>query len=293
MRRFILLILVLATLLPSLAQAQDYDILMIQSRRNAGYEEVLKGFRAERNTSQRVIVLSDYAEVDVIQIVREDRPKLILAVGDAALTAARKVQQTPVVAVMSLGIHNLKASHPNLTGIGMFAAPERYISMFRAMKIRRVGVIYNPAKSGWYLRLARQAAEEAGIKLVTREVSAPRETVERLSTLAGKVDALWMLPDSTAVTRETTEAYFRFGQQQAIPVVSFAANYLGLGAAAVLEIDRIALGRQAGAMAAALLSGNRIESVPLGFPNGMTVKTNPGVLRRLGSSFNASGFQLQ
>jgi putative ABC transport system substrate-binding protein len=291
MRLFNLLILALATLLPSLAQA--YDVLVLQSRRDPGYEEVLKGFRAERNTSQRVIVLSDYAEVDVIRIVREDRPKLILAVGDAALAAIRKVPQTPVIAVMALGIHNLKASHPNLTGIGVFAAPERYISMFQAMKIRRVGVIYNPTKSGWYLRLASQAAEVAGIKLVPREVSAPREAVERLSTLAGKVDALWMLPDSTAVTRETTEAYFRFGQQQAVPVVSFAANYLGLGAAAVFEIDRIALGRQAGAMAAALLRGNRIESVPLGFPNGMTVKTNPGVLRRLGSSFDASGFQLQ
>ena len=81
-----------------------------------------------------------------------------------------------------------------------------------------------------------------------REVSAPRETLEQLATLAGKVDALWMLPDSTAVTRETTEAYFRFGQQQTVPVVSFAANYLGLGAAAVLEIDRIAMGRQADAM---------------------------------------------
>jgi putative tryptophan/tyrosine transport system substrate-binding protein len=285
MRRFILLILALATPLPSLAQA--FDVLVIQSRRDVGYEEVLKGFRAERTASQRVIVLSDYAEVDIVRIVREDHPKLILAVGDAALTAACKVQQTPVVAVMSLGIHSLKPSHPNLTGIGMFAPPEHYIGMFQAMKTRHVGVIYNPSRSGWYLRLARQVAEEAGIELVTREISAPRETIERLATLAGKVDALWMLPDSTAVTRETTEAYFRFGQQQAVPVVSFAANYLGLGAAAALEIDRIAIGRQAGAMVAALLRGNRIDSVPLGFPNGITVKTNPSVLRRLGTSYNA------
>ncbi|GAC1465260.1 MAG: ABC transporter substrate binding protein [Desulfuromonadaceae bacterium] len=279
----------MATLLPTLAQG--YDVLVLQSRSDPAYEEVLKGFRFDKKPSLRMLVLSDYAEVDIVRIVREDHPKLILAVGDAALRTARKVQQTPVVAVMSLGIHDMKASHPNLTGIGMFAPPERYISMFQTMKTRRVGVIYNPARSGWYLRLARLAAENAGIELVTREVSAPRETAERLSTLAGKVDALWMLPDSTAVTRETTEAYFRFGQQQAVPVISFAANYLGLGAAAVLEIDWIAMGRQADAMVAALLRGKRIDSIPLGFPNGITVKTNPGVLRRLGSPFSASGFQ--
>lgn len=40
-------------------------------------------------------------------------------------------------------------------------------------------------------------------------------------------------------------------------------------------------------MVAALLRGNRIDSVPLGFPNGITVKTNPSVLRRLGTSYNA------
>lgn len=56
-------------------------MLVIQSRRDVGYEEVLKGFRAERTASQRVIVLSDYAEVDIVRIVREDHPKLILAVG--------------------------------------------------------------------------------------------------------------------------------------------------------------------------------------------------------------------
>ena len=291
MRRFILLILALATLLPSLAQA--YDILVLQSRRDPAYEEVLKGLRTAHNASQRTIVLSDYAEVDVVRIVREDRPRLILAVGDAALKAARNVRNTPVVAVMSLGINSYKVSHNNLTGIPMFAPPERYIAMFRTMKTRRVGVVYNPAKSGWYLRLAQSAAEAAGIELVVREVSVPRESIERLSALAGKVDALWMLPDSTAVTRETAEAYFRFGQEQHIPVVSFAANYLGLGAAAVLEIDRLAMGRQADAMAAKILQGSSIENVPLDFPKGFKLKTNASVLKRLSVAINEEDSPLQ
>ena len=284
MRHLLLLIIALATLLPTLAQA--YDVLVLQSRRDPAYDEVLKGFRFEQKTSLRMLVLADYAEVDLARIVREDRPKVILAVGDAALTAASKIQQTPVVAVMALGLHRRKASQPNLTGIGMLASPKRYVSMFKSMKTRRVGVIYNPAKSGWYLKLARLAAENAGIELVTREVSAPRETINRLSTLGGKVDALWMLPDSTAVTKETTEAYLQFGQKHSVPVVSFAVNYLGLGAAAVLEIDRVAMGRQADAIVAAILNGNSIDSMEPGFPDGFSLKTNPSVLKHLGSSFN-------
>lgn len=281
MRRLTLIILALTILLPSMAHA--YDILVLQSRRDPAYEEVLNGFRAEHKNSQRMIVLADYAEVDVVRIVREDRPKLILALGDAALTATRKITQIPIVAVMTLGIHSRKAVQASLTGIGMFAPPERFMDMFKFMKTRRVGVIYNPATSGWYLKLARQAAVETGIELVTREVSTSSETAPQLITLKGKVDALWMLPDSTAVTRESTESYIHFGQLQSVPVVSFSANYLGLGAAAVLEIDKFAMGRQADAMIEALLKGERAEALPPDFPQVTSVKTNPGVLKRLGS----------
>jgi len=278
-------ILAMAILLPVLAQA--YEVLVLQSRRDPAYEDVLKGFNNVQKVSKRVIVLSDYAEVDVVRIVREDQPNMILAIGDAALTATHKIYNTPVVAVMSLGSHNLKVSRSNLTSIAMLAPPERFIKIFQTMKTRRVGVIYNPAKSGWYMKFARQAAEAVGIELVTREVSESRATIELLSTLAKKVDALWMLPDSTAVTRETLEAYFRFGQQHAVPVVSFAASYLGLGAAAVLEINRIDLGRQAGAMVAARLGGDEIENMPPEFPKSVVLKTNRTVLKHLDSSLAA------
>ncbi len=279
MRRLVLLIIALATLLPSLAQA--YDVLILQSRRDPAYEEVLSGFRSGGSVTQRVVVLADYAEVDVVRIVREDRPRMILAVGDAAVTASRTVKNLPVVSVLALGIHNKKYAPSNLTGISMFVQPERYIALFKSMNIRRVGVVYNSEKSGWYQLLAGKAAREAGIELVVREISAPHEAATQLAALSGKVDALWMLPDTTAVTRETTEAYFRFGQQNSVPVISFAPSYLGLGAAAVLEIDRVAMGQQAFALAAKLL--NEMSTItPVELCKGAAVKTNPVVLQKMG-----------
>jgi len=281
MRRLILLIIALATLLPSLAFG--YDVLILQSRRDTACDEVLKGFRSAQKTSIRMLVMSDYAEVDVVRIVREDQPQVILAVGDAALKAVRKVRNTPVVAVLALGINSASAVQRNLTGISMYASPEGYINMFRNMKTRRVGVIHNPARSAWYLQKARQVAKHAGIELVVREVSSSREAVGQLSSLAGKVDALWMLPDTTAVTRETIEAYFRFGQENSVPVVSFAGSYLGLGAAAAVEINYQALGLQADRLAAAILEGEGTGEVV--FPQRTKVKVNQVVLDRLGKRF--------
>ena len=277
MRRLVLLILALATLLPSLAQA--YDVLILQSRRDPAYEEVLRGFRAQRRFSERVIVLSDYSDADIARIVREERPGLVLTLGDSALSAARKQRQTPVIALMSLGIHHLKGGD-NISGIGMYAPAERYLKLFQGMNTRRVGVIHNPAKSGWYLQEARQAAQEAGIELVVREVSNPKDTIAQLASLAGKVDGLWMLPDTTAVTRETAEAYFRFAQEQNVPLASFAGAYLGLGAAAVVEIDRVNLGRQASDMAVTVLNGTNERLIAK--PGKTSIKANHNVLKHLG-----------
>jgi putative tryptophan/tyrosine transport system substrate-binding protein len=275
----IALILALATLFPSLASA--YDLLVLASRRDPATEEVLKGFRGVCNTSHRMLVLSDYAEVDVVRIVREEHPRFILAVGDAALKAASRVSRTPIIALMALGVRKQAASQPNLTGIDMFASPEQYMEVFNSLKSRRVGVIHNPAKSGWYLRLARPAAEKAGVVLVTREVASSRDTLTQLSSLSGKVDALWMLPDTTAVSRESSEAYFHFGQSHSIPVVSFSGSYLVLGAGAVVEINRIELGHQACDMSKEILKGATNADMPLEFPRNTSLKTNPEVLKRL------------
>jgi putative ABC transport system substrate-binding protein len=262
-------------------------VLLLVSRRDQASEEVLKGFRSSCSVAPRVLYLSDYAEVDLTRILREENPRLIVTLGDAALRNARRVSRTPVVSLMALGVRHQASHQSNLTGIDIFASPESYMALFMKLKVKRVGVVYDDARSGWYLHLARQAAEKAGITLVTREISSPHEAPEKIASLAGKVDALWMLPDTTAVTRESSEAYFRFGQSQAVPVISFSASYLGLGAGAVVEIDRNELGRQACDMVEGILKGRNSATIPLGFPRNTQIRTNPEVLRHLSSAVSS------
>lgn len=279
------LIVCLALLLPALAQA--YDVLVLVSRRDSAYEEVLRGFRGMRMFTDRVVILTDYAEADIQRVVREDRPGMVLAMGDSALAAARGIRQIPIVAVMSLGIRDRRNNLPNLAGIDMFAPPDTYLELFKEMKKHRIGVLYDPAKSGWYLRRAQQLAHHYGIKLVVRETPAPRDTLGRLASLKGQVDAVWMLPDTTAVTRETAEAYFVFSQEEQVPVVSFAGAYLTLGAAAVVEIDRPELGRQAADLCSKVLHGTGTADLTFTWPRKTTIKNNRNVLKRLGIDFGS------
>ena len=280
LRLFIHLIALLALLFPAMAEA--YDVLIIQSSRNAAYEDALTGFRSVHRTSERLIVMSDYSEVDVVRIVREDQPRLVLAVGDSALKAARMVRHIPVVSMMALRAAELRSSAANITGIDMQINPRAYLSLCRSMKARKVGVVYHPAKSGAYIRKARMEAEQMGIELILREVRLPKGTPTQLASLSGKVDALWMLPDPFAVTRETVEAYFRFAQSEKIPVISFAAPYLGMGAAAVIEANRVIMGKQTAELAFSLLNGASVSATPVIPPRAASLKSNHSILKNLG-----------
>lgn len=278
MRILIALIIALATFMPSLTDA--YEVLVLQSRRDPAMEEVMKGLRSVCSFSHRLLVMSDYAEVDVTRIVREEHPRLILTVGDAALRAVSRINRIPVMALMAVSVRNQAATQPNLTGIDMYAPPEKYIEVFKTLKARRIGVIYSQSRSGQYMRKARHAADRAGIELIAREVNSPRDTLVQLSSLSGRVDAIWMLPDTGAVSRESSVAYFSFGQSQDIPVVSFSSAYLALGASAVVDISRPGLARQGCDMISELLRGKAVSSVPIEFPDLTSIKTNFEVLKR-------------
>jgi ABC-type uncharacterized transport system substrate-binding protein len=274
--RYLVALLVLGAL-----PARAADILVVQSSRSAAYEESLRGFRSACKGTVQTLVLSDYAEVDVVRVVKEEQPRLVLAVGDAALAASRKVDRVPVVGLLALSLNLAKGPAGSVGGVGVLPAPERYLELFKAIGVRRVGIVHDPARTGHYLKRARAAAHQSGITLVVREVRSPKETAARLEQMQDAVDALWMLPDGTAVTAETLEAFSRFSLRHKVPVVTFSEQYLAKGAAMSLDIDRTDLGRQAGELATVLLAHVGARSMALDARK-VRLHANDTVTRNLG-----------
>ena len=275
------LILLIALSILSALPAFAADVLILQSGRGPAYVEAVRGFReALRGTSQTV-VLADYAEVDVVRLVKEEQPRLVLAVGDQALAASKKVRNVPVVSLLALDLLKRGGS-----GISLLPAPERYLELCRSLGARRVGVLYDPARSGWYLEQARAAARTQGVELVVREVRRASEVAQDLEGLKGKVDALWMLPDATAVTNETADSWFNFAVSQQLPLVTFSEQYLKKGAVASLDIDRVDMGRQAAEYASDLLQ-KPDHPKALRSARKTRLNSNPAVSQRLGISLPA------
>jgi len=272
--------LVIMSTLPALAA----DVLIVQSSSSAAYVEALRGFRDTYKGTSETIVLSDYAEVDVVRVVKEEQPRLILAVGDPALAACKRVRGLPVVALMTLSLNVQKKLAGNVGGVAAVAAPQQYLELFRKLGARRIGVLSDPARTGHYLKRAEQAAKSMGLQLVSLRIDSPREVVARIEQLKGKVDALWMLPDSTAVSAGNQDAYFIFAMEQQLPLVTFGEIYLQKGAAASLDISRSDMGRQAGELAVALLNGSVAAGDFTADPRKVVLHTNDSVLTNLGIS---------
>lgn len=277
MRALILSIaLIILSALPTFAA----DVLILQASRNQAFVEAVAGFRESCDRSSRVVVLSDYSEVDVARLVREEQAQLVLAVGDPALAAARKAVRVPVVSLMALA--PLGSRSPQVTAIAPVAAPEAYLRLFKEMGRKRVGLISDPKRTVAYLEGARLAAADLGLELVVREARSPKEVLTRLPELKGQVDALWMLPDTTVVTNDTVDAMVRFSMEQQLPLVTFADHYVTKGATASLQTDQSDMGRQAAELGNALFKGTA-SNAPLSFPR-TTRRLNDNVAARLGIS---------
>lgn len=273
------------------AMAWSYDLLIVQSLRSPAYDEVLRGFRSAARFSERVIVLSDYNEIDLIRIAREEHPIAIITLGDKALAAAQKVRQTPVIALMALSYRAGMAGHPAMTGVEVQSPPERYLQLFTSIRARKVGIISNSDRSGVYVRNAKKAAAVLGIDLIVRDVKSSKEVNGQLSTLVGIVDAIWMLPDSVTSSGEAADAHFMFSATHKVPVVTFSSAYLASGAALALDFDRFEMGKQGGEMAAAVMNGSGILDISAEPPRKTMIKYNSSVLRRLDIKLEQPGIR--
>ncbi|WP_224981218.1 ABC transporter substrate-binding protein [Geomonas agri] len=278
MRPLFLCILLVACAVAAPALASD--LLILQSSRSPVYSEALRGLRAAARTNEQPLVLSDYAEVDVQRLVREERPRLVVAVGDQALSACRKIREVPVVSMLSLSLSQ-KPQSDRVGGIAMVAPPERYLEVFSHLGAKRVGVLYDPKLSGLYLKRAAADAADYGITLTMEPVRHSRDLQGKLEKLKGEVDLLWLLPDSTVVTTVNMEALLLFSMTQGIPTVTFTGQYLRDGAAASLDVDPYDIGVQTGELVSSLLRNGTYQKIPVLDPRKVRLQVNDSVLRKL------------
>ena len=265
--------------------AEAHHLLVIQSSRVKPYEEAFRGFTRACHHEAIHFVVPEAKENEISDFIREEQPRLIVAIGADALEQVKQVRNIPILYLMVLNPSRIVPEAKNITGVQMMPSPAQQIDLIRKAlpNAAKLGVLYDPNNLTKFVRQAADVARPLGLELVTREVHAPREVPGALLRLRGEIDAFWMLPDPSVVSPETMEFFILFSGENRIPLVSFSRKYVDMGALLALDVDPYDMGMQAGEMATRLYQGADIRAIPRVVAARKTVNwVNPNVARRLG-----------
>jgi putative ABC transport system substrate-binding protein len=284
---FLILLAKLLMLSPCIAAANP-KVIVIQSLMIKPYEEALSGFKSACDCKIERLILSEMGGVDVVKEVSKIKPDIILTVGIDALSKVKKIEDIPIVYIMVLNPQSVISKEENITGVSMNIPPEKQLVLLQEAfhDVNRVGLLYDPEKSGYLVEKARYYSRKLGIKLIVEEVHSSKEVPSIINKMKYGIDVFWMLPDTTVITPETAEFLFLFSLENKIPIFTFSDKYLELGAVISVGLDAFDIGRQAGEMAKKILSGTDIMNLPRVDARKAVLTINLKTAKKLGITIN-------
>ena len=225
---------------------------------------------------------------DVVRRIYREKPDIVLAIGIDALHEVRRIKDIPIVYCMILNPKSILADKDNVTGVSLHIDPEKQLSVLKKTmpSLTNIGLLYDPAMTGGFVKKARLAAGKAEISLITEEVTRSKDVPEKLEGMKGKINAFWMLPDLTVVTPETVEFLLLFSIENSIPVITFSEKYLEMGALISINIDAVDIGRQAWELSRMVLSGKDIRSIQKADARKEVVTVNQRAAKKFGISID-------
>lgn len=182
-------------------------------------------------------------------------------------------------------VTTLDAPRPEaVTGVSDALAADPQIDLIQKLvpSVKNIGVVYNPGETN-SAKAVRQLEEEAakrGLTLIFAPADQSSDIIAGTTKLVGKVDAIYVPNDNTAVA--AMESIVMFGKKFKIPVFAGDAGSVKRGALAAQAYDRAALGRQAGALAAKILKGQKAGDLAISVNHPLVLMINLESAREMG-----------
>ena len=295
--KYSVFIIILCTLLLSTycAHAEETAIV-IKSQNLSAYNKVVEGFQDEclKNniTIKSIYDLNGKMKVGqkVVCKIRKEQPDIVLAIGVLAATVVKeKIKDIPIVFCMVINHERFHLSAPNITGISTEIAIEDQLKGFQSVLglFKNMGVIYDPSKTGSIITNAEKKMKDADINLVKYQISSSKEVTEAMENLIGKIDALWLLPDSTVVTRKSFAFIKSTTIENNIPLLCTSDVFVKAGALAAVFSDYKCIGAQAAQLAENILGPSDPGTLGIVNPGCCELAINTDTAEKLGLELKA------
>jgi putative tryptophan/tyrosine transport system substrate-binding protein len=273
---FLLILVVHLMCLSLVVPASANELLILQSGDLQPYHEAAEGVLASLNipgnrqgpkallafTVDTMVLNTDTDDDGWWQILKQRRPRTIVAIGKRALELAVQLPDVPIIHVMVPGAEQIIGLRENVRGISMVISPAIILESLQIHypSVHRIVVLYHPVYSDKFIREAEAAARQLGFELVAIPTESPQEVDRLLNSVQTKVQALWMIADPNVLNAQTIQTFLDYSIQRRVLLLTFAEKYLKTGATFAVAADTTEMGRQAGRMVVELLEGK--EDLP-------------------------------
>jgi putative tryptophan/tyrosine transport system substrate-binding protein len=218
-------------------------------------------------------------------------PDLIIAIGTPS--AQGVVRSTKTIPVVFGGIGDPLAAglvtsleHPggNVTGTRAFTPVEPQLDLIKKVvpSARRIGILNNPAEanSRSISDAFIKAGEARGYQFVHQMVTSSSETYTAAGSLVGKVDVIWLPPDSTVAA--SLESVVKIALSNKLPLFGSASGAVKSGAIGSFGLDWYQIGVETGQMAIRVLNGEKPGDIAIASASVTSLSLNPKSAKLMG-----------
>lgn len=224
-------------------------------RQNAQNEKVLAKTIARKFINSKLDLIHSIATLtsQAVAVDIQDIPVVFSSVTDP-VGAGLVPQKTPVGSKAETNVTGVSDRWP--TSI-QFEMQTQFFS-----KAKKWGTLYNPkdSKSLDHIMELRRISKKCKVELVEATISSSSETFQATESLFGKVHAIHITFDRTALFG--FEGIVRGCNRKKLPLFVGEASYVSRGALAAYGLDYFHIGYSAGKKAVQILGGERPGNIP-------------------------------
>src|SRR5690606_14616865 len=169
----------------------------------------------------------------------------------AALAAKLEILDIPVIFCLVLNPEKYGLPADNMVGLSLDIPFQQHVKALQTLvpHVSRIGVLFDPNKTSAMQHQLIQDAKVMGIQIIAEPVELEQDVPIALNKLKNRIDALWLLPDSTVLTENTLDFLMSTTLEAHIPVVGFSAGLVHSGAVVATYSHYEDIGLQAAQLA--------------------------------------------
>lgn len=201
----------------------------------------------------------------IAQKFESDKKKLVIAITTPSGQAAKNnVKSCPVIFSAVTDPAGAGLVDKNITGVSDMTPIDQQLELMKALlpNAKTIGMIYNSSEQNSVIQveLTKEKAKAMGLAVEAVAITNANELPLALDALLGKVDVMYTHIDNTLAS--AYGVIIEKANAKKVPVLGAVEDYVKQGAIATQGIDNYKVGYQTGIMAARVLKGEDVNSIP-------------------------------